>query len=1054
MSVTQGSSRFTAKAQSTVPHVDLLANLSSVIGFDANKLNADGISNTIFGYRAASRALAGDDSVVVGTLAAEYTQGSRNTYVGTKAGQLNEWGSDNVAVGFRAGGAASAGSENSFLGGESGIGASGSGNVYVGHRAGADRADSSSGNVAVGHSAAARGGAAIAVGAEALASAEDAVAVGRGAFVTGARTIGVGPGIVASGEGSLIIMPRRDGLPASFSQSEYLNLYGVLTGFRDERGVYNVRLGADREAVSIDDGSSRIAVGPHGVAMSSHCNVSFSCPVVAANGLRVAFGDSVFHGGTVHHGSVVHHGEAVHHGAATFNGRATFAAGIELAGDVSFEALGAGRLVADEASVQRLEVRESAEFGFGLELRSNLTVLGRTVLSNATVHELEAEQVEVDRLFVHGDLTSRSGTFQDLVVHGEAFLNASGLTLAGEMQVDNLAVKGLLASAGLASFNVVQVSDRVSTDVLSSSNFDNSGDARVGGDMSVGGALFADRFDCDYIECQTILVKGQNTLTVLGGSKLNVATANDVTTEYLTVTDTCTFSNYVVIGGDLRVERQVDAGSLVVRGRLDALGPLAATDAAVSGRLEAAGAFASAGRATFSGSLVVEDTATAFDVRTSAEFSAGLLADRVDADVGVFRRAEADAFAAGQVAASRFEAAAASVGDLVARAAAFSNLRAEGRSTFADALRIDAPRTGADSLSVGGSAVIVGDLTVHGKIVGFSEVNDRFTEDVFFQKSAFVGEDLSVVGVSTLIGGAQVHGDVVMSADIGHFGDLAHFGGPRTRVDGSLELGAAIVLSNAADPDRLSHWKVSLEPSGTRGEDARMKDFTVSSWLGTTFQVTEDFDPALLNFTGQHRCSMADGAEFGVGPRSGFGAGVLPAGVLPGMLVSASGTYRDLDGSRDISVDEAVPTVALTSRARDPTAFGVVSREEEPGPRRVYRLASVAFGSDKAAPGEAKVVVNSVGEGGMWVCDEGGPLSNGDLVCSSSTPGLGMRQGAGASSCGNGGDRDDVVRSYTAGKATCSCDFRTPPPGGRLMEYRRPDGTPGTAAFVGVTYKF
>ncbi len=310
----------------------------------------------------------------------------------------------------------------------------------------------------------------------------------------------------------------------------------------------------------------------------------------------------------------------------------------------------------------------------------------------------------------------------------------------------------------------------------------------------------------------------------------------------------------------------------------------------------------------------------------------------------------------------------------------------------------------------------------------------------------------------------------MISADIAHFGDLAHFGRPLTRVDGSLELGGAIVLSNAADPDRLSHWKVCLEPSGTRGEDARMKDFTVRSWLGTTFQVTEDFDPSLLNFTGQHRCSMTGGAGFRV--QSAVAPGALP-GVLPGMLVSASGSYRDLDGSRAISVDEAVPTVAITARARDPTAFGVVSREEEPGPRRVYRLASVAFGSDKAAPGEAKVVVNSVGEGGMWVCDEGGPLSNGDLVCSSSYPGMAMRQNA--NDCDDrdrpgddrpgddrpgddrpGDDRpgDDVVRSYTAGKTTCSCDFRTPPPGGCLMEYTRRDGTAGTAAFVGVTYKF
>ena len=70
-------------------------------------------------------------------------------------------------------------------------------------------------------------------------------------------------------------------------------------------------------------------------------------------------------------------------------------------------------------------------------------------------------------------------------------------------------------------------------------------------------------------------------------------------------------------------------------------------------------------------------------------------------------------------------------------------------------------------------------------------------------------------------------------------------------------------------------------------------------------------------------------------------------------------------------------------------------------------------------------------------------MANGDLLCSSSSPGLAMRQG------------DDAVRAHTAAKATCSCDFDTPPSGGTLRRRYGPDGSAvGAMAFIGVTYKF
>lgn len=57
---------------------------------------------------------------------------------------------------------------------------------------------------------------------------------------------------------------------------------------------------------------------------------------------------------------------------------------------------------------------------------------------------------------------------------------------------------------------------------------------------------------------------------------------------------------------------------------------------------------------------------------------------------------------------------------------------------------------------------------------------------------------------------------------------------------------------------------------------------------------------------------------------------------------------------------------------------------------------------------------NGVGEGAINVCGEGGDISKGDLIVTSSIPGKGMKQG------------DDIVRSYTVAKAREDVTFSSP----------------------------
>ena len=85
-------------------------------------------------------------------------------------------------------------------------------------------------------------------------------------------------------------------------------------------------------------------------------------------------------------------------------------------------------------------------------------------------------------------------------------------------------------------------------------------------------------------------------------------------------------------------------------------------------------------------------------------------------------------------------------------------------------------------------------------------------------------------------------------------------------------------------------------------------------------------------------------------------------------------------------------------------------------------------------------MINSVGEGGLWVCNVNGSLKNGDFIVSSSISGYGMRQD------------DNMYYNYTVAKITCDCDFdlsskvyRCEEFEYRNLKYRK--------AFVGCVYK-
>jgi len=174
---------------------------------------------------------------------------------------------------------------------------------------------------------------------------------------------------------------------------------------------------------------------------------------------------------------------------------------------------------------------------------------------------------------------------------------------------------------------------------------------------------------------------------------------------------------------------------------------------------------------------------------------------------------------------------------------------------------------------------------------------------------------------------------------------------------------------------------------------------TIPGSLGVETSFT-DFIPGALNFTGQHRCTYH-------GTDAHAGAG---------FIVSSTGIYSDLDDQERIHIDDAIPIVRLSQKAYDKTVFGVISAYEDvlfpdADNRRCFQIGALQFKTNKVKMSK-KLIINSVGEGGLWVCRQNGDIYNGDLIVSSDKPGYGMRQD------------DDIIKNCTVAKATCDAVFR------------------------------
>jgi len=234
-------------------------------------------------------------------------------------------------------------------------------------------------------------------------------------------------------------------------------------------------------------------------------------------------------------------------------------------------------------------------------------------------------------------------------------------------------------------------------------------------------------------------------------------------------------------------------------------------------------------------------------------------------------------------------------------------------------------------------------------------------------------------------------------------------------------------------------WRNQINSNGNYHWDFATNTAGAGNWAIKGFINFSVSGVPQMNFTGQHRCIPEEEDLYD------------NVNEYIGMVVEATGQYNSIDfeeeeidtiledkieGHFDIktnewieeqiihtpikkkigktittnepSINESQPIIRLTTTAKSKKVYGVISSGED-GEKRTF--SSGAFVSDLGLRDDNRLFINSLGEGGILVCNENGNIENGDLLCSSSITGIACKQD------------DDIVRNYTIGKATMDYNF-------------------------------
>jgi hypothetical protein len=130
-----------------------------------------------------------------------------------------------------------------------------------------------------------------------------------------------------------------------------------------------------------------------------------------------------------------------------------------------------------------------------------------------------------------------------------------------------------------------------------------------------------------------------------------------------------------------------------------------------------------------------------------------------------------------------------------------------------------------------------------------------------------------------------------------------------------------------------------------------------------------------------------------------------------GYIVCSDNSYHDSNWkysknnlSKNIDIIESLPYVKLSDKINQKSVIGVVSNKQQ---KLIFDNTIDIINNSL----NNQIIVNSLGEGAIWVSNYNRNLSNGDYITTSDIPGIGMKQDG------------DLLHNYTVAKITMDCDF-------------------------------
>jgi hypothetical protein len=122
-----------------------------------------------------------------------------------------------------------------------------------------------------------------------------------------------------------------------------------------------------------------------------------------------------------------------------------------------------------------------------------------------------------------------------------------------------------------------------------------------------------------------------------------------------------------------------------------------------------------------------------------------------------------------------------------------------------------------------------------------------------------------------------------------------------------------------------------------------------------------------------------------------------------GLIVVTNNKFVNLDNSLKPNINQSLPYCSLCNVENSKQVYGVISSH-------IDNNANLISSNNN---NYNRIIINSLGEGAIWVTNKNGPLESGDYISSSSLTGYGQKQLL----------HEDFLTRFTVAKITCNCDF-------------------------------